>query len=504
MNEAKQLSGIRTMKNDLALLKEGGSAGFVFSLSHDFYFKKETDAPQLVVSEKKGGPFTVSLSASPEQGGTVSGQGKFEEKNTVQISALPNKGYRFLNWSENKKPITSQREYSFVVNKDISLEAVFVETEEKKKAEEEALKKAQRDREEREKEILKQKEIERKRAEEERRRREIKDKKEKLQEEDENTLIKKQSDFELEKNDFLKEISFLEVKRKELIQEKESFQKFLENIALKEKEIEKETKEIKEKEISAKNTNQEKQIKEEKWSWEEKRRKIEEERWSWEEKISLIDGKIEEIENKKKIILEKKIFLEGKIKEIETKLEKIDLQKKKQELISKISQLCKPNSILEKSHFGLMQERQLVEIELQKINQEEKTLKGSLEEIERKEFQASSTEEKKLIEQKRWRIEETLRKVEENRLSKTEILEKIKKEEKEAEDKYREAFQKERVLMDELEKIKEGLAENQVQDDVSLVRDYIEKNSETPKEDLERAGQDENFFKYILKKVKNN
>ena len=66
---------------------------------------------------------TVTLTASPAAGGTVTGAGTYKQYSKVTISASANTGYSFSNWSDNKAA-----SHSIDVKKsDVSLTATFVQ-----------------------------------------------------------------------------------------------------------------------------------------------------------------------------------------------------------------------------------------------------------------------------------------------------------------------------------------------------------------------------------------
>ncbi len=70
-------------------------------------------------------PFTISVSASPAIGGSVSGGGSFVLGTNATVTAVPNIGYSFVNWSENGNSISTQNSYSFTVNQNRNLVANF-------------------------------------------------------------------------------------------------------------------------------------------------------------------------------------------------------------------------------------------------------------------------------------------------------------------------------------------------------------------------------------------
>lgn len=69
--------------------------------------------------------YTVSVSASPETGGTVSGGGTYPENTSVTVTAVAKEGYRFVQWTEGGSAVSDSAEYTFTVTADRTLTAVF-------------------------------------------------------------------------------------------------------------------------------------------------------------------------------------------------------------------------------------------------------------------------------------------------------------------------------------------------------------------------------------------
>ena len=67
----------------------------------------------------------ISVSSSPEEGGTVSGDGMFGFGTTCTVTAIPNEGYSFMYWTENGNVVSSDANYSFTVTEDRDLVANF-------------------------------------------------------------------------------------------------------------------------------------------------------------------------------------------------------------------------------------------------------------------------------------------------------------------------------------------------------------------------------------------
>lgn len=72
--------------------------------------------------------FHISVSANPDLGGTVSGEGDYTYGTNCTVTATANNGYVFINWTENENVVSTQESYSFNVNNDKALVANFEQT----------------------------------------------------------------------------------------------------------------------------------------------------------------------------------------------------------------------------------------------------------------------------------------------------------------------------------------------------------------------------------------
>ena len=68
---------------------------------------------------------TISVTANPSEGGTVSGGGKYLKGKTCVVAASANEGYVFSNWTENGTQVSTSVSYSFTVDADRALVANF-------------------------------------------------------------------------------------------------------------------------------------------------------------------------------------------------------------------------------------------------------------------------------------------------------------------------------------------------------------------------------------------
>lgn len=94
----------------------GGTGGSYTSITGDCAFKLfSSDGPSV----------TISASASPSEGGTVSGAGAYPVNSTVSLTATPNTGWGFVNWTQNGSPVSANAHYTFTATVDRTLVANF-------------------------------------------------------------------------------------------------------------------------------------------------------------------------------------------------------------------------------------------------------------------------------------------------------------------------------------------------------------------------------------------
>jgi len=69
--------------------------------------------------------YTVTLSSNPAAGGTTSGSGTFNSGSSVTVTATPNAGYTFINWTENGNEVSTDSSYQFNISGNRTLVANF-------------------------------------------------------------------------------------------------------------------------------------------------------------------------------------------------------------------------------------------------------------------------------------------------------------------------------------------------------------------------------------------
>ena len=69
--------------------------------------------------------YSVSATCNPLAGGTIQGIGVYQSGATATLTAIPNNGYSFLNWTENGAVVCNTPTYTFIVNGERNLVAYF-------------------------------------------------------------------------------------------------------------------------------------------------------------------------------------------------------------------------------------------------------------------------------------------------------------------------------------------------------------------------------------------
>ena len=69
--------------------------------------------------------YTISVSANPTNGGTVTGGGTYQQGQTCTVSATPANGYTFVKWTENGNQVSTNANYTFTVTGNRTLVAQF-------------------------------------------------------------------------------------------------------------------------------------------------------------------------------------------------------------------------------------------------------------------------------------------------------------------------------------------------------------------------------------------
>ncbi|MEA3460561.1 MAG: S8 family serine peptidase, partial [Bacteroidota bacterium] len=97
--------------------------GIVVSTDQVYSFVATSDRHLVANFELKS--FTVSASANPSSGGTVSGAGTYDYGDMATLTATPAEGYTFTNWSIGEMVLSTNAVYSFSVTENLALTANF-------------------------------------------------------------------------------------------------------------------------------------------------------------------------------------------------------------------------------------------------------------------------------------------------------------------------------------------------------------------------------------------
>jgi len=112
---------INDSTNPSSFLSDGSAGGLDIS--------NISDAGTTISFDLMGGSsvsWEITLEASPEHGGTFTGQGNYNQGNTVTLNAAAAQNFSFENWTENGTVVSSQPNYSFTANNNRHLVANFV------------------------------------------------------------------------------------------------------------------------------------------------------------------------------------------------------------------------------------------------------------------------------------------------------------------------------------------------------------------------------------------
>jgi YD repeat-containing protein len=100
--------------------------GTQVSTSASYTFTVTANASYVAVFTQNS--YTVSASASPTTGGTVSGAGTYTHGSSCTLTATPNTGYSFTKWTKNGTQVSTNPSYTFTVTANASYVALFEQT----------------------------------------------------------------------------------------------------------------------------------------------------------------------------------------------------------------------------------------------------------------------------------------------------------------------------------------------------------------------------------------
>ena len=108
--------------------KRGSASGETISTQASYTFAVESDITLVAVFQGGSVPtYTISASANPSNGGSVSGGGSKQLGSTCTLVATPASGKVFSRWTENGNTVSTSATYSFEVTGNRTLVAQFVD-----------------------------------------------------------------------------------------------------------------------------------------------------------------------------------------------------------------------------------------------------------------------------------------------------------------------------------------------------------------------------------------
>ena len=87
--------------------------------NYDFYFKK--DIMKVYIARNT----VVTTTANPAEGGTLTGAGVYNNDDDVTLTAIPNDGYKFVNWTKGGEQVSADATYAFKAAGDVEYVANF-------------------------------------------------------------------------------------------------------------------------------------------------------------------------------------------------------------------------------------------------------------------------------------------------------------------------------------------------------------------------------------------
>lgn len=97
--------------------------GSVVSNSANYTFNVNSN--RTLVAHFQAQSYTITATAIPTNGGMVSGGGNYNYGQSCTVSAVPYTGYIFSNWTENGSVVSTNTNYTFIVNANRTIVANF-------------------------------------------------------------------------------------------------------------------------------------------------------------------------------------------------------------------------------------------------------------------------------------------------------------------------------------------------------------------------------------------
>ncbi|MBL7156107.1 MAG: hypothetical protein ISS87_00695 [Candidatus Pacebacteria bacterium] len=217
----------------------------------------------------------------------------------------------------------------------------------------------------------------------------------------------------------------LEKNRIKFLSKKQELEEFLSPIVKREQEIEQRIKIIERKEKEIKTSQEKREIESSRWTLEEKRRKLEKRKWEQEKEIIIINQKINNIEEEIKRIEQKESKAKEKIKDSIKRIQEIDLEKKKEELYKKLEEIPEIELPFKNQKLKIVSLKTKLSQEIQEISEQEQKAQELKQGLEKEEEMAETSNKRREIENKRWVLEEEIKRIEQKRWAQQEKIDSL-------------------------------------------------------------------------------
>ena len=96
-------------------------------VNHSASISRDTGCSVRLVCSVPSYFFDINASSNPVEGGTVSGTGSYFTGTSCTLTAMPNEGYNFANWTRDGQVVSTSASYTFTVSEDASFVANFID-----------------------------------------------------------------------------------------------------------------------------------------------------------------------------------------------------------------------------------------------------------------------------------------------------------------------------------------------------------------------------------------
>ena len=118
--EATPNAGYKFVNWTVGGAEKSTDATYSFTASADV-----TAVANFELSDPEVPTYTISVSANDDAMGTVTGAGDYTEDSPVTLTATPNAGYRFVNWTVGSEVKSTETTYSFTASETLTIVANF-------------------------------------------------------------------------------------------------------------------------------------------------------------------------------------------------------------------------------------------------------------------------------------------------------------------------------------------------------------------------------------------